>query len=51
MYKCNFNAFVECNQKICSKCGWNPEVAEARLEEFRKKLEEELKDEEQELMS
>ncbi len=23
---------VECDRQVCSKCGWNPEVAHARLE-------------------
>ncbi len=40
MYRCDYQAHVECEKKTCSKCGWNPEAAQARLEAFLKKLEE-----------
>lgn len=29
---CQFNDGVECYQRKCGKCGWNPEVAKKRLE-------------------
>jgi hypothetical protein len=32
---------VWCSEKVCDKCGWNPEVAEARLEAVKQKLAEE----------
>ena len=32
---------VFCETKNCQKCGWNPEVAEARLEAVKQKLAEE----------
>ena len=36
---------VECYRKECSKCGWNPPVANARLEAIKEKLAaEEVKD-------
>lgn len=38
MYKCNFNDYVECEKKKCSECGWNPEVAPARLETIIAKM-------------
>lgn len=32
---------VWCEDQNCEKCGWNPEVAEARLEAVKQKLAEE----------
>lgn len=32
---------VWCTEQLCGKCGWNPEVAEARLEAVKQKLAEE----------
>ena len=32
---------VWCTEQLCDKCGWNPEVAEARLEAVKRKLAEE----------
>ena len=29
---------VQCEKMICEKCGWNPKVAEARLEAVKAKL-------------
>ena len=30
--RCRFNRVIECrDQTKCSRCGWDPEVAEARL--------------------
>lgn len=29
---CPHNNEVECSSRVCSKCGWNPKVAQARLE-------------------
>lgn len=31
---------IMCDRRICSECGWNPEVAKARLQEITKKLKE-----------
>ena len=36
-YQCDFNPNVICSVKACTHCGWNPEVAKARLEEFMEK--------------
>lgn len=38
---CQFNKFVLCgldnlNPQHCEKCGWNPKVAEMRLEKIKK---------------
>lgn len=32
---CKFNGGVECypNERRCNKCGWNPEVAQRRIQE------------------
>ena len=39
MYNCHFvPKGVQCDKKECHKCGWNPEVAEARLEKIREEL-------------
>lgn len=46
MYQCDYHAFVECPKKECSKCGWNPEVAEARLEAIKAKMAEQEKENE-----
>ena len=35
LWKCNHNAWVTCRDGNCEKCGWNPVVAEARLEKIR----------------
>lgn len=49
-HPCPFNKWVECGpydengrrvERNCNACGWNPEVAEARLEKVRKALQEE----------
>ena len=34
-YICQYNPECECETPECHKCGWNPEVAERRLKEFR----------------
>ena len=31
-YECRYNPEVACESRICTKCGWNPEVAKARLD-------------------
>lgn len=31
-WQCPYNAEVSCKTRKCQKCGWNPEVAEARRE-------------------
>ena len=38
MMHCNFNKMVDCSEaeKKCGKCGWNPKVAEKRVQEFLK---------------
>ncbi len=45
MYQCEYQAFVDCPKKECAKCGWNPEVAKARLDAIVAKMMEEQKDE------
>lgn len=40
MYQCNYQEFVECEKKKCATCGWNPEVAKARLESIIEKMKE-----------
>ena len=35
---CQFNKEVVCDRKECYHCGWDPEVAKAREEEFVRKL-------------
>ena len=34
-YICQFNPECECDAPECGKCGWNPQVAERRVREFR----------------
>ena len=36
-YGCDYNPNVICTVKMCKICGWNPEVAKARLEAFLEK--------------
>jgi hypothetical protein len=40
MYQCPYApaGAVECERKQCEKCGWNPEVAAARLEAIIEKM-------------
>ena len=36
--ECPYNDGVECSQRIgCDRCGWNPEVAEARKKSLRER--------------
>ena len=37
---CKFNRNVDCNEggKRCTRCGWNPEVSEARLRKIKERL-------------
>ena len=35
LWKCVNNEHVTCRDRNCEKCGWNPKVAEARLEKIR----------------
>jgi hypothetical protein len=35
---CHHNKEVLCDSPECQKCGWNPEVVEKRLEEFKAKI-------------
>ena len=39
-YSCTYNEGVVCHPTVrpCETCGWNPEVARARLEEFCKEM-------------
>ena len=38
--KCRHNKFVECADRAkCTACGWNPEVANDRLERIKHRLE------------
>ena len=36
LHDCEYNTGVACDPKTkdCSKCGWNPAVAKARLDKF-----------------
>lgn len=34
LYECRYNPEVKCENRICTNCGWNPEVAKARLEKL-----------------
>ena len=34
-YICQYNPECECDIPECHKCGWNPDVAERRVREFR----------------
>lgn len=37
-FLCPYNDGVECSQRIgCDRCGWNPEVAEARKKSLRER--------------
>ena len=36
VFVCPNNSNVDCGKKECHRCGWNPEVAKARLEAFIK---------------
>lgn len=39
-FKCVYqpNGFVLCEKKTCATCGWNPEVAQARLDAIVAKM-------------
>lgn len=32
LYRCQYNMNVRCRDRDCANCGWNPEVAKARLQ-------------------
>ena len=36
--QCPHNAWVECGQRDCAGCGWNPDVAKERAEKYGKSL-------------
>ena len=36
-FQCQYNPGVICYSMECEQCGWNPEVAKARLEAFKRK--------------
>ena len=40
--RCPHNEFVVCSMKKCTRCGWNPDVAKARLEKIRQERQEDL---------
>lgn len=44
-FKCPYqpSGHVLCDKKTCSKCGWNPEVAQARLDAIVEKLMKDVK--------
>lgn len=42
IYQCDHNIWVQCEKKECDKCGWNPEVAQARMEDILRRRAEEL---------
>lgn len=31
LWQCRYKEFIQCKDRNCAKCGWNPEVAQARL--------------------
>lgn len=33
---CEFNKMVDCNSEECKNCGWNPVVAEKRIDKICK---------------
>ena len=35
---CRFNKEVNCTEKRCAKCGWNPDVAKKRSEKIREEM-------------
>lgn len=35
---CQYNPECECDIPECHKCGWNPEVAERRMKEFKESI-------------
>ena len=35
---CSYNEQLICSMHTCSKCGWNPEVAQARLDAILAKM-------------
>ena len=37
-HPCEHNEAVVCDHKNCHRCGWNPEVAKARLNSVRRSL-------------
>lgn len=37
-YICRFNEGCHCDIPTCGCCGWNPEVAKRRLEEWLRKI-------------
>ena len=39
-FSCHFSDGVECKNRNCYKCGWNPDVLERRKKAFRRKLQE-----------
>lgn len=42
-FSCIFSDGVECKNRNCYKCGWNPDVLQRRKKTFRKKLQEDEK--------
>ena len=46
MYQCLYETYVDCPKRECAKCGWNPEVAKARLEAIKAKMMEQEENEE-----
>ena len=48
MYECKYApaGSVHCERMICSKCGWNPEVALARLKAILAEMEKKDDDDE-----
>jgi hypothetical protein len=36
-WECPYEGCVSCEVRICDKCGWNPEVAKSRLEDYLRK--------------
>ena len=38
-FSCIHNQYVECQIHNCGTCGWNPEVAQKRIEAFMREVE------------
>ena len=43
LYQCRYQKHVQCRDRNCGKCGWNPEVAQTRSKNWAKRREEQAK--------
>lgn len=39
-WECPYEGCASCEVRYCDRCGWNPVVAKARLEEYKRKYRE-----------